>query len=288
MIGPELETKHRHTLDILRSLRGAVVAFSGGVDSTLLLRLAKDALGDRCVALTTVSPSLPDRERREARELARGMGVRHLWVESRELDRPGFAANPTNRCYFCKSELFDLCFARSAELGLPAVVYGATADDAGDHRPGMGAARERGARAPLLEAGLGKEEIRALSRHLGLATWNKPAMACLSSRFPYGTAIDAARLGRVEAAEEVLRAEGFRELRVRYHDDTARIELGSGEWLRLTDPGTRDRVAAGIRAAGFRYVALDLEPFRSGRLNEAAGLAPAGEAGPKKGSDPDR
>ncbi len=268
MIGSALATKERRALDILRSLEGAVVAFSGGVDSTLLLSLAREALGDRCVALTAVSPSLPAREREEARELARDLGARHLWLESAELDRPGFADNPTNRCYFCKSELFDLCFDTADRLTLPAVVYGATADDLGDHRPGMGAARERGARAPLLEADLGKDEIRALSRHRGLRTWNKPAMACLSSRFPYGTSIDAERLEQVEKAEDALHAEGFRNLRVRYHGEVARVELARDEWLRLTDPETRDRVAAAIRAAGFRYVALDLEPFRSGRLNE--------------------
>jgi len=265
-----IEAKEHRVLEILRSLGGTVVAFSGGVDSTLLLSLAQEALGDRCVALTAVSPSLPERERSEARDLARDMGVRHLWLESAELDRPGFVENPTNRCYFCKSELFDLCFDTAAKLDLPTVIYGATTDDLGDHRPGMGAARERGARAPLLEAELGKEEIRLLSRRRGLRTWNKPAMACLSSRFPYGTAIDEEKLGRVEQAEDVLHAEGFRNLRVRFHGDVARVELARDEWLRLTDPETRDRVAAAIREAGFRYVALDLEPFRSGRLNEGA------------------
>jgi uncharacterized protein len=264
--------KHQAALDVLRSLGGAVVAFSAGVDSTLLLRLAKDALGDRCVALTAISPSLPAREREEAESLAASIGVRHICRESRELERPGFAANPTNRCYTCKSELFDLCFEEAERSGFEAVVYGATVDDLGDHRPGMTAARERGARAPLLEAGLGKDEIRALSRELGLSTWDKPAMACLSSRFPYGTAIDAQRLGRVERAEEALRREGFRELRVRFHGDIARVELGRAEWPRLVDPATRDRVAQAIRDAGFRFVALDLEPYRSGRLNDGAAV----------------
>lgn len=268
-----LDAKHEQTLDILRSLEGVVVAFSAGVDSSLLLRLAKDALGDRCLALTAVSPSLPERERRSAETLAREIGVRHLWIESNELERGAFAANPTNRCYFCKSELFDLCFEAASRHGLPAVVYGATADDVGDHRPGMAAARERGARAPLLEAGLGKPEIRELSRRLGLATWDKPAMACLSSRFPYGTGITAERLGRVERAEEVVRAEGLRELRVRFHEDLARIEVGPEAWSLWADPAVRARVVEGIRAAGFRYVTVDLEPFRSGRLNDALGTS---------------
>lgn len=271
MIAADLTGKHQRSLEILRSLGGAVVAFSAGVDSTLLLRLAKDALGDRCVAFTAVSPSLPARERAEAEALAAAVGVPHVCRESHELDRPGFAENPANRCYACKSELFDLCFETAGRLGLEAVVYGATADDLEDRRPGMAAARERGARAPLLEAGLGKDEIRALSRELGLPTWNKPAMACLASRFPQGTPIDAPRLGRVERAEEALRREGFRELRVRFHEDVARIELGRDEWLRLADPAARDRIALAIRDAGFRFVALDLEPFRSGRLSEGAG-----------------
>jgi len=265
----DLEKKHRAALDILRSLEGAVVAFSGGVDSTLLLRLAKDALGERCVALTAVSPSLAERERGEARDLARLIGVPHHEVETNEVDNGEYAANPTNRCYFCKSELFDHCFEASRRLELPTVVYGATRDDLGDHRPGMGAARERGARAPLLEAELGKTEIRELSRELDLPTWDKPAMACLASRFPYGTPITASRLGRVEQAEDVLWREGFRVFRVRFHEKTARLELGAEEWERIREGGLRARIVSALREAGFAYVTVDLEPYRSGRLNES-------------------
>ena len=277
MILAETVRKRDRALQILGALDGAVVAFSGGVDSTLLLKLAVQALGERCVALTAVSPSLSAREREEARKLAGSLGVRHVWADSRELDREGFRSNPTHRCYFCKSELFDLCFADAAARGFGAVVYGATADDVGDHRPGMVAARERGARAPLLEAGLGKEEIRALSREAGLPTHDKPAMACLSSRFPYGTAITEERLGRVEAAEEVLRSRGFRDVRVRFHDDVARIEVGAPEWNRLADPELRATIAREIRGTGFRFVSLDLEGFASGRMNRPAAVSPASD-----------
>jgi len=280
-VSPAVARKQRAALEILQSLEGAVVAFSGGVDSTLLLHLAHQALGEKCVALTTISPSLPLRERQEAQSLAHRIGVAHELVESRELDRPGFAANASNRCYFCKSELFDHCFASASRHGFSTVVYGATRDDLGDHRPGMAAARERGARAPLLEANLGKEEIRDLSRELGLSTWDKPAMACLSSRFPYGTRISAARLARVEGAEEVLHREGFRRFRVRYHGEVARVEADPEAWSLLGDPERRARITAGILAAGFRFVTLDLEPFRSGRLNEGevdASSGPHGDA----------
>jgi uncharacterized protein len=252
----------------LAATGGAVVAFSGGVDSTLLLQLAREALGDRCVALVAVSPSLPVREREAARELASRLGVELVERETEELSRPGFAANGRDRCFFCKAELFDHAFAEAESRGFPAVVYGATADDVGDHRPGMRAARERGARAPLLEAGLGKEEIRALSRALDLPTWDKPAMACLSSRFPYGTPITRANLSRVERAEAAVRDEGFRDLRVRFHDDTARIEVGETEWSSWGDAARRSRVVRALRDLGFRYVVVDLEGFRSGRLNE--------------------
>jgi uncharacterized protein len=218
--------------------------------------------------VTAVSASLSAKERQEAVDLARRIGTKHREVESREMERPGYSANGPARCYFCKSELFDLCDRIAGELGFPYVIYGATRDDQADHRPGMAAARERGVRAPLLEAGLGKEEIRNLSRALGLPTWDKPALACLASRIPTGTPVTPERLRRVEEAEDVLRREGFREVRVRYHEDVARIELGSEEWGRLADPMLRERVDQGIRDAGFRFVALDLLPYRSGRLHE--------------------
>lgn len=268
MIQGTLHEKADRARRILRDLDSVVVAFSGGVDSTLLLRLASESLGERCLALTAVSPSLSTREREEAARLARNMNVRHLEVEAHELDRPDYVANGLLRCYHCKNELFDLCFKTAEDLAFKAVVYGATRDDLGEHRPGMRSARERGVRAPLLEADLGKDEIRALSKELGLSTFDKPALACLASRIPFGTPVSEERLRRIDAAEESLRELGFHDVRVRFHDQIARIEVGAAEWPRLLDPGVRTQVTKGIQAAGFRFVTLDLEPFRSGRLAE--------------------
>jgi len=269
MVDIALRNKADAARRILRELDTVVVAFSGGVDSTLLLRLAQESLGDRCVAVTAVSPSLSTRERKDAATLARRIGARHLEIDSHELDRPDYAANGPSRCYHCKTELFEICFATARDLGFSSVVYGATKDDMGEFRPGMNAARERGVRAPLLEAGLGKADIRALSRALDLPTADKPALACLASRIPFGTTVSEDRLRRVEAAEDVLRDLGFHDVRVRFHGDVARIEVGSAEWQRLLDPELRRQIGTRVRQAGFRFVALDLEPFKSGRLVEA-------------------
>lgn len=253
--------------DTLRGYGRVVVAFSGGVDSAFLLKVAADTLGEACHAVTAVSQTMARSEIAEAGALGAelGLGARHRIVESHELDRPGFSDNPTHRCALCKTELMDLAAPIAAELGA-AVVLGTNLDDLGDVRPGITAAVERGARMPLVEAQLTKPEVRALSRELGLRTWDKPQLACLSSRFPYGTRITPDRLRRVDAFEDGLRALGFRQLRVRFHDSIARIELDTTEIARIVE--VRDAVVALGKELGFTYVALDLAGFRSGSLNE--------------------
>ncbi|HTR51766.1 MAG TPA: ATP-dependent sacrificial sulfur transferase LarE [Kofleriaceae bacterium] len=247
-----------------------VVAFSGGVDSAFLLAVAHDVLGERCHAVTAVSATMARSEVADAAALARelGLGARHHVIDSHELDVPGFADNPAHRCALCKTELMDIAQPLAARLGGAPIALGTNVDDLGDVRPGIAAARERGARMPMVDAGLTKPEIRALSRELGLRTWDKPQLACLSSRFPYGTKITPERLRRVDEFEDALRELGFRQVRVRFHDTIARVELDASELARIVATGVREHVVAVGKRLGFAYVALDLGGFRSGSLNE--------------------
>src|SRR5688572_1508375 len=268
----DLAAKHEKLRRTIAGYDSALVCFSGGVDSMLLLKVAHDVLGDRCTALTAVSMTMARSERASSIELAQALGVKHEVVESNELERPGFAQNPTNRCYHCKSELLEIAGPAAQRLGLREVLLGTNLDDLGDHRPGLDAARERGARQPMVEAQLDKNEVRALSRQLGLPTWDKPQLACLSSRFPYGTEITPQKLQQVDAFEDGLRALGFRQLRVRYHGEVARLELEAGAMSRALDPEIRPRIVELGKRVGFTFVALDLSGFASGSLNQLIGL----------------
>jgi uncharacterized protein len=251
--------------ELVRGLRSALIAYSGGVDSTLLLRLALDELGGRAIAALAESPAFPAGETARARDLAESMGARVVTVQTHEMERVDYLRNQPDRCFHCREELFSVLDPLRRELGFAHIAYGANADDAHDHRPGHGSAVRRGVRFPLLEAGLDKVEIRAAARALGLPNWSKPSLACLSSRIPHGTAVTSEALRRIERAEAGVLALGFRQVRVRDHGEVARVEVDEDEIGRLLD--LRVDVAAAVRAAGYAFVAVDLEGYETGRLN---------------------
>jgi uncharacterized protein len=269
-----MSAKERALRDALSSLGSVVVAYSGGVDSAYLAYVAHDTLGARAIAVTADSPSYPERHRRMAVDIAERFGLRHEIIHTSELDRQEYRANPANRCYYCKHELYTHLSRIAADRGA-VVVDGNNADDRGDYRPGRQAAREFGVRSPLDDVDLGKDEIRELARIAGLPTWDEPASACLSSRIPYHSEVTDGKLRTIERAEEVLRGLGFRVCRVRHHDDLARIELGRAELTRALEPELGAVIVRELKAIGYRYVTIDLQGYRTGSLNEGLLLRPA-------------
>jgi uncharacterized protein len=272
-----LGEKHRRLRSLLAEMGSIIVAFSAGVDSTVVLKVALDALGpDRVLAATGVSPSLARRELESVKQLASLMGASLELVDTDEVNDPNYAANPTNRCYHCKTELYTRLTALAKARGFAAVVNGVNADDVGDWRPGMKAAGEWAIRAPLLEAGLTKADVRELAKELGLPNWAKPALACLSSRVPYGTPVTVGVLSQVERAEGFLYERGFTDFRVRHHGRVARIEASPNDMRRLLQDPLREEVVGAFKELGYTYIALDLQGFRSGSGNEGMNVTAGG------------
>lgn len=262
-----MEDKQAALLENLRRLESVIVAYSGGADSAYLAWAAGQVLGDRAIAVTADSASLPESHKRDAERFAAAHGIRHEYIETREFENPDYAKNGPDRCFHCKDELFARLNAEAERRGMAHVVYGVNVDDLGDYRPGQGAARLHAVKAPLVEAGLTKAEIRELSRRAGLETWDRPASACLSSRIPYGTPVTIENVKMVERGEEEIRALGFRQFRVRFHGDLVRIEIAPEELGRALDPAMAGAFTRIFKALGFHYVTLDLEGYRQGSLN---------------------
>jgi uncharacterized protein len=269
-----IEQKALALRELVTSLGSVIVAYSGGVDSAYLAYVASETLGERALAVTADSPSYPERHRRVAIRVAQQFHLRHEIIHTRELEQPEYRANPANRCYYCKHELYTHLSRLARERGA-VVVDGNNADDRGDYRPGRQAAREFAVRSPLEEVELRKDEIRELSRRVGLPTWDEPASACLSSRIPYGNEVTDEKLRAIERAEEALRDLGFRVCRVRHHDELARIEIGRDEMARALEPEVAAAIVRELKAIGYKYVSLDLQGYRTGSLNEGLLLRPA-------------
>ena len=267
-LAPDAKLKLEVLRELLRSLGSVLVCYSGGIDSALVLAVASEQLGNKAVGITAVSPSLAPREREEAGRIAEQIGARHYFVESHELDRPGYAANGPDRCFHCKSELYQIAHEQKARFGTEHILNGTNRDDLGDYRPGLDAARQAHVRSPLVELSFSKADVRAVAQLIGLSIWHKPASACLSSRIPYGTSVTRERLAQIAGFEQDLKELGFIQLRVRWHGKIARLELGVDELTRALEPHLRGRLLEAGKRHGFNYVTLDLEGYRVGSHNE--------------------